>query len=212
MSLHDLHSRPLDLQSGPATSCFRRRVALEPDTGTMLRRAIARAKEGDREAIRFIYLRYADNIHGYVRSIVSDEHEAEDVTQQVFAKLIKVIVKYEERDVPFSAWIFRVARNVAVDHLRRTTATPCADIRGDQGPEDDTARDRARCLEDALDHLPDDQRSVVVMRHVVGLTPVEIAARLGRSESSVHGLHHRGRRALKQELMRMNAAPVIAAA
>ena len=94
--------------------------------------AVARAKEGDREAVRFLYLRYADNVYGYVRSIVRDDYEAEDVTQHVFAKLMTVIGKYEERDVAFSAWILRVARNVAVDHMRQRRADP---VRG--GPRAD---------------------------------------------------------------------------
>src|ERR1700722_14296863 len=81
--------------------------------------AIRRAQLGDREAVGFLYTRYADNPYGYGRSSVYDSHEAEDVTQQVFAKLIRVLGKSEEREVPFFAWILRVARNVAVDHLRR---------------------------------------------------------------------------------------------
>src|SRR5690242_429579 len=91
--------------------------------------AVARAKEGDREAIRFLYLRYADNVFGYVRSIVHDEYEAEDVTQHVFAKLILVIGKYEQRSVPFTAWMLRLARNVAIDHVRRRRAIPCEEVR-----------------------------------------------------------------------------------
>ncbi|HEV7163648.1 MAG TPA: sigma factor, partial [Solirubrobacteraceae bacterium] len=63
-------------------------------------RAVKQAQLGDREALGFLYARYADNIYGYVRSIVHDSHEAEDVTQQVFAKLIRVIGKYEEQEVP----------------------------------------------------------------------------------------------------------------
>lgn len=178
----------------------------------MVGRAIARAKEGDSEAIRFIYLRYADNVHGYVRSIVRDEYEAEDVTQQVFAKMITVIRKYEERSVPFSAWILRVARNVAVDHIRRSRATPCAEVRGSDETMDDIAHERLHGLSDALESLPEEQRHVLVLRHMVGLTPVEIADRMGRSESSVHGLHHRGRRAIQRELRDMEMAPATAVA
>jgi RNA polymerase sigma-70 factor (ECF subfamily) len=92
-------------------------------------RAVRRAKSGDREALGFLYARYADGVYGYVRSIVHDSHEAEDVTQQVFAKLIHVIGKYEERDAPFFAWILRVARNLAVDHLRRQRMIPVEDVR-----------------------------------------------------------------------------------
>ena len=58
----------------------------------------------------------------------------------------------------------------------------------------------AESLRSALETLPDDQREIIVLRHVGGLAPAEIAARLGRSESAVNGLHHRGRRALRDEL------------
>ena len=60
--------------------------------------------------------------------------------------------------------------------------------------------------------MPDEQRDVMVMRHVVGLSPPEIAEQMGRTESSVHGLHHRGRRALQEELSRLGSSPSIASA
>src|SRR3954464_7716172 len=88
-----------------ATATFRRKSTLEhnPDTDRVVSQAVARAKEGDRDAVRYLYLRYSDNVYGYVRSIVRDDHEAEDVTQHVFAKLITAIHKYEQRTSPFTS-------------------------------------------------------------------------------------------------------------
>lgn len=169
--------------------------------------AIVRAKEGDRDALRVLYIRYSDNVYGYLRSIIRDDREAEDLTQQVFMKLITVIVKYEDHGVPFSGWLLRLARNVALDHLRRRRPIPTEDVLGADSHVDEAARERAHDLHAALATLPDEQRSVMVMRHIVGLSPPEIAARLERSESSIHGLHHRGRRALQEELARMGSAP-----
>jgi RNA polymerase sigma-70 factor (ECF subfamily) len=169
--------------------------------------AVARAKEGDREALRFLYLRYADNVYGYVRSIVRDDFEAEDVTQHVFAKLMTVIGKYEQRAVPFSAWILRLAHNAAIDHIRARRAIPAAEVFGPDERVDARDDDRVYGLRDALAELPEEQRDVVVLRHVVGLTPGEIADRLGRTESSVHGLHHRGRRALQTQLSCQDLRP-----
>jgi RNA polymerase sigma-70 factor (ECF subfamily) len=169
--------------------------------------AIARAKEGDREAVRFLYSRYADNVYGYIRSIVRDEREAEDLTQHVFMKLVTVIGKYEERGVPFSGWLLRLARNVALDDLRRRRPTPTEEVSAADKQDDEGARERARDFHAALASLPDEQRDVVIMRHVMGLTPQEIGERMGRSESSIHGLHHRGRRALQRELLRLGSAP-----
>jgi len=185
-------------------------VDTSAETQRLVRRAIIRAKQGDREAVRFLYLCYADNVYGYVRTIVRDHHDAEDVTQQVFAKLITAVSKYEERDVPFVAWLLRMSHNVAVDAVRARRATPAeeildpADVSGDDGGE------RARALHEALATLPADQREVVVLRHVLGLSPVEIAEQLGRTNSSVYGLHHRGRRALCAALERLDSTPCTA--
>lgn len=201
-----------DRDAGPLTGRFRRRTAPNdtPEDAATVRRAIARAKENDEHAIRFLYVRYADDVYGYVRSILHDDHEAEDVTQHVFTKLMTVIGKYEEQAVPFSAWILRVARNAAVDHMRRLRPFPCEEVRGADELFDDASHERVRCLQDALDAVPDDQRTVLVLRHVVGLTPLEIAERLGKSEGSIHGLHHRGRRALQGELRSLGLAPATA--
>jgi RNA polymerase sigma-70 factor (ECF subfamily) len=145
----------------------------------------------------FLYARYADNVYGYVRSIVHDPHDAEDITQHVFAKLMHVIGKYEEREVPFLAWVLRVSRNVALDYVRRPRPIPVEDVRtSDEGGSDPAGATRLNDLREALSTLPREQREVLVLRHLAGLSPTEIAERTGRSEGSVHGLHHRGRRAL----------------
>ena len=109
-----------------ATAGFRARTTLDetPNDRRTVAMAVARGREGDREAIRFLYVRYSHNIYGYVRSIVHDEHEAEYITQHVFAKLMTVLVKYDERGVPFFAWLLRLAHNAAIDHLRGRRATP----------------------------------------------------------------------------------------
>ena len=174
--------------------------------------AIARAKEGDTSALHFIYVRYADDVYGFVNSIVRDHHEAEDITQNLFAKLMRIIGKYEQREVPFSAWIMRVARNAALDHLRARRQIPFEEVRTSDEGYEHVSFERFQSLRTALDRLPDDQREVVILRHIAGLTPVEIAEVLGKTESSVHGLHHRGRGVLRDTLRELDAAPVTAAA
>ena len=188
---------------------FRRRRALDhsAESEQLVLLAVARAKEGDEHAMRFLYLRYADNLYGYVCSIVRDEHEAEDVTQQVFAKLLSALGRYEPRVVPFSAWILRVAHNAAIDHVRARRAVPVAEVRSPETEDRNVAWERGHDLKDALRTLPDEQRDVIVMRFIYGLSPKEIAARIGRSEDAVHGLQHRGRRALRTELTRLDSAP-----
>ena len=173
--------------------------------------AAARAKAGDMSALDFLYVRFADDVCGYVDSIVRDHHAAEDITQNVFAKLMTAIQKYEPRDVPFAAWILRVSRNAALDYLRARRQIPVEEVRTDDEGEEQIGFERSRCLRDALWRLPEEQREVLVLRHLAGLSPSEIASRLGKTEGSIHGLHHRGRAALQHLLREMDAAPVIAA-
>jgi RNA polymerase sigma-70 factor, ECF subfamily len=181
------------------------------DAGTLLARAIAGAKEGDVSALHFLYVRYADDVQGYVESIVRDRHEAEDITQNVFAKLISAIARYEQREAPFAAWLLRIARNAALDHLRGRRQLPFAEVRTSDEGHEQLGFERSQALVAALEGLPEDQREVLILRHLAGLTPVEIALRLGKSEAAVHGLHHRGRASLRVALSDLDAAPVTAA-
>ena len=198
----------------PIAGPFRATAVLDESAehdGTVAQ-AVQRAKAGDREAVHFLYCRYADNIYGYVRSILHDDHAAEDVTQHVFAKLMVVLPRYEQRDVPFFAWMLRVARNAALDHLRRQRPIPCEDVEPEPRVDRDVpGGDRGLTLREAFADIPDEQREVLFLRHVVGLSPGEIAERLGKTESSIHGLHHRGRGALKAALLALGAAPATAA-
>ncbi len=182
----------------------------EGDLDVTVMRAVSRAKTGDMDALHYLYVRYADSVQGSVRGIVGDYHEAEDVTQNVFAKLMTAIRKYEQRSVPFSAWIMRVARNAALDHVRARRLIPCEEVRTSEESHEEAGFDRIQSLREALERLPEEQREVLVLRHIAGLSPGEIARRLEKSEGSIHGLHHRGRGALREALTELDSAPVTA--
>lgn len=200
---------PLPAQRSTVGFTARRAVEESASEERAVRRAVARARDGDEDAIRFLYVSYADNIYGYVRSIVRDDYAAEDVTQQVFAKLYTALRRYDERGVPFFRWLLRLAHNAAIDHLRRQREATAPQIFGADERCTDGSIERSTCLREALAALPEDQRNVVVLRHLYGLTPREIAVQVARTESSIHGLHHRGRRALQAELRRQDLAPSV---
>ena len=181
----------------------------ERGESALVLQAVGLAKQGDMDALHFLYARYSADVLGYVRSFVKDHHEAEDITQNVFAKLMTAIKKYEQREVPFAAWILRVARNAALDHMRTRRAVPCEEVRATDAGHHEVGAERCRSLRLALDQLPVEQREVAVLRHIVGLSPTEIADVLGKTESSIHGLHHRGRGTLQAALRSLDAAPVI---
>lgn len=187
-----------------------RRVRDGAGESELVRHAVIALKQGDRSALQFLYVRYADDVRGFVGSIVRDEYEAEDITHNVFAKLITAIHRYEPRGVPFAAWLLRVSRNAALDHLRARRQIPFEEVRTSDDGHEHVGFDRSRSLREAFRRLPQDQREVLVLRHIAGLSPSEIARRIGKTESSVHGLHHRGRCALQAALRELDAAPVIA--
>lgn len=172
---------------------------------------IRRAANGDSAALQRVYALYSSRVYTYLLRMLRDPDEAEDVTQLVFLRLMSKIHLYREGPAPFHAWLLRMARNVAVDHLRRRHTVPCENIYDENAAGDDALGQRARSLRDAFSTLPPEQRSVVVLRHVVGLSPGETAARLGRSEASIHGLDNRGRRNLRATLTKLDCAPRVMA-
>lgn len=172
-------------------------------------RAITRARDAkDVDALRFLYVRFADDVCRYVETILGDRYEAQDVTQTLFSKLFVKLRRYKPSEVPFRGWLMRVAHNAALDHVRGRRVIPFEEVRRLDVGFDEIGLDRGRSLRLALERLSPDQREVLVLRHIVGLTPAEIARHLNKSESSIHGLHHRGRGLLKAALLELEAAPV----
>jgi RNA polymerase sigma-70 factor (ECF subfamily) len=172
-----------------------------------VRRIVRAAKNGDRDAMRELYVRHAAGVHAYVSRIVCDRHDAEDVTQQVFAKLLTELDRYQPGPAPFVAWVLRVAHNVAIDHLRRVRSVPCEEVRQPHASVDESGDEARSSLRTALASLPADQRDVLLLTHLVGLSPEEIANHLGRSVRSIHGLHYRGRAAARMALNDLGSAP-----
>jgi RNA polymerase sigma-70 factor (ECF subfamily) len=212
-SHHAVRREADNLQATDGHRRFRRRRYAAQSMGDekIVAHAVARAREGDEDGIRLLYLRYADRVYSHVCTIVHDEHAAEDVTQTVFARLERKLQHYEPRVVPFGAWITRVAHNAAIDHIRAQRQIPCEVVRDPETMLEDLGRERLESLRAALATLPVDQREVLVLRFVLGLSSAEIAARIGRSENAVNALQHRGRRKLQAELVRLEAAPAAAA-
>ena len=201
------------LEATAARSGYRRRrqIVHPPDADALVAAATDRARDGDDDALRLLFLLYADNVFGYVLAIVRDEHDAEDVTSEVFARLPRALTRYRVSSTPFAAWLLRVARNAALDHLRAQRSVPLAEVHASGETAETQARERLADLRSALEALPEDQRQVILLRLVAGMAPGEIAERLGRSVDAVHALQHRARRRLREELTRAGWAPALAA-
>jgi RNA polymerase sigma-70 factor (ECF subfamily) len=174
------------------------------------RAAVERARGGDDDALRLLYLQYAGRVYSYVRSIIPDDYEAEDVTQTVFMCLSRRLQSYRPRHVPFSAWITTVAHNAAIDHLRAKRAIPCEQALDPETAHEDLSYDRLSAIRVALEQLPPAQREVLVLRFVVGMGVKEVAERLGRTELAIDSLQSRARARLRAALVQLDAAPVAA--
>jgi hypothetical protein len=110
-------SRPAGDGSASSSGGRFARPAGRDDSGLLVH-AIARAKEGDTSALHFLYVRFADEVCGCVRSIVRDQDDADEITQTLFATLPTKLQRHEQREAPFAAWILKVARNAALDQVR----------------------------------------------------------------------------------------------
>jgi RNA polymerase sigma-70 factor (ECF subfamily) len=167
---------------------------------------IARARQGDREAFADLYQRYLPMIYAYVRARVFDDHDAEDLTEQVFLRAFETLSCYRGRGWPYSAFLYRVARNLLVDHIRRSRPTlpvEAAEVHPDPAPSADEAlirREERRRLQQALDRLPADYQEVIRLRLLMSLPTTTAAQWLGRSEGAVRVLLYRAIQALRREL------------
>lgn len=169
--------------------------------------AIGRARWGDSDALSHLYRQFAPGVFAYVRRMLRNDYDAQDVTQQVFVKLATSLDKYDARRADFSAWVLRMAHNAAVDHLRKRRLTMLTDP-VDVPPEADRSDpDNGRSLREAFNSLSSAQRDVLLLRDVVGLTPREVAERLGKTQAAVNTCHHRARLAAVRSLISLGSTP-----
>lgn len=174
-------------------------MELDPET-------IRKASEGDREAFASIYHRYFDDVYKFIYWNTGSREEAEDLTEEVFYRVLKYIDRYEEKKASFKSWIFRIARNLVIDHFRSSSRRTRAELdeRAEEGAGDfqeglEAAEER-REVRRALRILTEEQRQVVVMKYFLEMDNAEIAEVLGKREGAVNALHHRAIRRLQDFL------------
>lgn len=171
----------------------------------------------DQNDFSTIYKEYYPKIVGYLRRLVG-EADAEDVAQETFAKASKALVGFRG-EASLSTWIYRIATNAAMDHLRKPASRQTANIPGGV-PHDDSSdgedpipdsgtpvldtllirKDMNECIRSIVDSLPENYRTVLVLSELEGLTNAEIAEVLGISLDTVKIRLHRARTRLRKEL------------
>jgi RNA polymerase sigma-70 factor, ECF subfamily len=182
-------------------------AATQPFPSGPSRALVDRAAGGDSTAFAELYRQCVPGVRRYVRGIIWDAWDAEDVTQEVFVKIFLGLSQYDASRASFAAWMLRIARNAAIDHLRRARARPSLASVDEQVALDEAGAHCGESLRDALDSLSHNEREVLVLRALGGLTPPELATRLNRTRGSVNTLYHRARVAARDTLAANAAGP-----
>jgi len=169
---------------------------------------ISLAQQGDEEAIGALYDAHCRAIFLYFRSRLSHQQTAEDLTGEVFQRMLAGLPKYRAINLPFRAWLFRIAHNLLVDQYRREsgrTTVPLMKVENTRDGEVDLvlAVEQKLTIEhayQALSELEMPQRDVLALRFLSGLSLKETAFAMGRTEDAVKALQRRGLVALRLSL------------
>ncbi|MGH2523987.1 MAG: sigma-70 family RNA polymerase sigma factor [Anaerolineales bacterium] len=170
------------------------------------RRLIQRAQQGDPEAVAELYYRHAPAVFRYVYFRMNDSAAAEDLTGEVFVRMMEALRHYTERGTPFAAWLFRIARARVVDYQRGTARRPTVQLSElivdhVPGPEAQVADQlEAHYLVKALTTLTDEQRGVIQLRFVEGYNLEDTAQLLRKSTGAIKALQHRALQNLARKL------------
>ncbi len=167
---------------------------------------VQRAVNGDQTAFTQLYNQNFDRIYRYVYVRVRSQAEAEDLTQDVFIKAMEAIGSYKWRDLPFAAWLFRIAHNRVIDHIRKVSKEKRASLdeayaQSTEDPVEMTEKSfEVYQLKQALEKLPKAQREVATLRFIAQLSIAEVAKALGKSEGTVKALQFNATASLKTVL------------
>ncbi|HEY5640437.1 MAG TPA: sigma-70 family RNA polymerase sigma factor [Dehalococcoidia bacterium] len=156
------------------------------------------AKAGDEAALSELYQTYFPRLYRYILARTGNTYDAEDLTEEVFMRVLEAIKRFQHREAPFSAWLFRIAHNAVISQRRKETARGRSSQLNDgmpidsAGPEE-LVESRVALSEvmQAAKKLPDAQRQVISLRFAAGLTVAETARAMGKGEGNVKVIQHK---------------------
>jgi RNA polymerase sigma-70 factor, ECF subfamily len=182
-------------------------AADRPDAPHRVRRLVERAQQGDRDALEELYLLHFDRIYSYLHMSVGNRHDAEDLTTQTFLKMLESIGKFRFQAAPFSAWLFRIAHNLAMDHFRASRRwQPEEEVPEPHGSEQVSAEEEAlhsigrKSMLELIDGLSHEQQQVLTLKFVFNFGNGEVATILGKTEGAIKSLQHRALVSLQKQI------------
>ena len=178
-----------------------------------VRALVDRAQQGDRDALEELYLLHYDRVHRYLRLTVGNPHDAEDLTTQTFLKMLESIGRFQWRSVPFSAWLFRIAHNLAMDHFRATKRWQPEENVPEPEPDEATSAEAGalesigrKSMLELIDDLSPEQQQVLTLKFVFNFANAEAATILGKTEGAIKSLQHRALASLQKQLEKREAS------
>src|SRR6201987_2460326 len=174
-----------------------------------LRKLVELAQQVDREALEALYLLHFDRIYSYLHMSVGNRHDAEDLTTQTFLKMLEAIGRFRWQSAPFSAWLFRIAHNLAMDHFRASRRwQPEEEVPEPRGEEEPSAEAQAlqsigrQSMLELIEGLSEEQQQVLTLKFVFNFPNAEVATILGKTEGAVKSLQHRALVSLQKHIAR----------
>jgi RNA polymerase sigma-70 factor (ECF subfamily) len=170
------------------------------------RQLVQSAKAGDSQAFTQLYDAYLERVYRYVYFHVSDDQAAEDITSQVFLKAWENLDRYQPGGSPFLAWLYTIARHQVIDHYRTRKASVSIDevaalpAKEDAVDEQVEARFDLQAMRDALQFLTEEQRQVLILKFIAGLSTSEISKQMGKAEGAIRALQMRALQTLSKYL------------
>ena len=173
-----------------------------------IRDLVARGQQGDREALEELFLIHFDRIYSYLHVSVGNRHDAEDLTTQTFLKMLEKIGSFRWQSAPFSAWLFRIAHNLAMDHFRsRRRWQPEEEVpeppahEAEPSAELEAMRTIGReSMLKLIEDLSPEQQQVLTLKFVFNLPNAEVAAILDKTEGAIKSLQHRALVSLQKQI------------
>jgi RNA polymerase sigma-70 factor (ECF subfamily) len=154
-----------------------------------------------------LYDEHHESIFRYLWLRLGDRQLAEDLTGDVFMRMLSALPGYRSVGLPFRAWLYRIAHNLLIDHIRKTNhrqPVPLEAVEGHADEDHSFSEFERRLQVDqlgwALAQLDEAQREVVVLRFIAGLSLKETALAVGKTEAAVKSMQHRSLAALRQLL------------
>ena len=176
-----------------------------------VRALVERAQKGDRAALEELYLIHFDRIYSYLHMTVANRHDAEDLTTQTFVRMLESIGRFRWQSAPFSAWLFRIAHNLSMDHFRsRRRWQPEAEVPEPHDSEEPSAEDEAmqsigrQSMLELIDTLSHEQQQVLTLKFVFNFANADVAKILDKSEGAIKSLQHRALASLQKQVEEPN--------